>query len=49
MNGGDTMMKLILNKADYKICPKCLRVFPKDCNYCPDEEELVPLVEFDVE
>lgn len=42
-------MKVIINKADYKICPKCLRLYTKDNNYCPNEEKLTPLVEFDVE
>lgn len=42
-------MKLVLKADDYKICPKCLRLFPKDCNYCPNEDEKVQLIDVEFE
>jgi len=42
-------MKLVIKADEYKICPKCLRLFPKDCNYCPDEEDLIQLIDVEFE
>ena len=42
-------MKLVLKADDYKICPKCLRLFPKRYNFCPDEEEKVELINVEFE
>lgn len=43
------MRRLVIKAEEYKICPKCLRLYPKKYNYCPQEEDLIELIPFEFE
>ena len=49
MNRGIAMKKLVIKADEYKICPKCLRLYPKRYNYCPQEDDLIEKINVEFE
>lgn len=39
----------ILPLGEYRFCPKCGRMYPKDYNYCPKENEAIKLLKIKIE
>lgn len=39
----------ILPLGEYTFCPKCGRIYPKNYNYCPNENEAIKLLKITIE
>lgn len=39
----------VLPLGQYTFCPKCGRIYPKDYNYCPKDDEPIRLLKIKIE
>ena len=39
----------VLPLGEYTFCPKCGRIYPKNYNYCPNENEAIKLLKITIE